>query len=108
MTLRLNPTCAVRLDPVYEYGPEQTNPETGVTYREITGIKPGVHIDMHPQTIATHPDLAALIIHPENPIHDPGNGVRTWAADEAAYTAAAPVTGSPYDLFVEVEEVEGL
>jgi len=106
MTLRLNPTMAVRLDPVFEFGPEQTDPDTGDTYREITGIKPGVHIDMHPQTIATHPDLAALIIHPENPIHDPGNGVRTWAADEEAYIAAAPVTGSPYDLFVEVEEVE--
>lgn len=98
MTLRLNPTCAVRLDPVYEYGPELINPETGETYREITGIKPGVHIDMHPRSIETHPALAWAFVDPVHPVHDPGSNVRTWAATEEAYKAAAPLTGAFYDL----------
>ena len=98
MTLRLPNSCAVRIDPVYEYGPEQTNPETGETYREIIGIKPGVHIEIHERTIQTHPALAAFIVHPANPVHDPGSLIRTWAATEEAYKAAAPLTGSPFDL----------
>jgi hypothetical protein len=104
MTLRLNPTCAVRLDPVYEYGPELINEETGETYREITGIKPGVHIEIHERTIQAHPALAWGFIDPDHPVHDPGSLIRTWAATEEAYKAAAPVTGSPYDLFVEVPD----
>jgi hypothetical protein len=98
MTLRLNPTVAVRLDPVYEYGPEQTNPETGETYREVIGVKPGVHIDMHPRTIETHPALAWAFVDPDHPVHDPGSNVRTWAPTEAAYIAAAPITGGAFDL----------
>lgn len=108
MPLRLDPTCATRLDPVYEYGPEQTNPETGETYREITGIKPGVHIEIHPRTIETHPDLAWAFIVPDHPVHDPGSNIRTWAATEEAYTAAAPITGSLYDLQApEMDDGEG-
>lgn len=105
MTCRFNPTQSAEVI-AYDYGPEETNPETGETYREITGIKPGVHIDMHPRTIETHPALAALIVHPENPVHDAGSNVRTWAADEEAYIAAAPPSDppNPYDLFYEASE----
>ena len=98
MTLRLNPTVAVRLDPVYEYGPEQVDPETGESYREVIGVKPGVHIDMHPRTIETHPALAWAFVAPDHPVHDPGANIRTWAATEAAYIAAAPITGGAFEL----------
>lgn len=104
MTLRLNTCCAVRIDPVYEYGPEQTDPETGETYRPITGIKPGVHIEVDARTIQAHPALAWGFINPDHPVHDPGSLIRTWAATEEAYEAAAPVTGSPFDLFVEASD----
>lgn len=104
MTLRLNTSTAARLDPVYEYGPEQIDPETGETYREVIGVKPGVHIEVHPRTIETHPALAWGFIAPDHPVHDPGSLIRTWAATEEGYIAAAPVTGSPYDLFVEVQD----
>ena len=103
MTLHLNPTMAVRLDPVYEYGPEQVDPETGETYRPITGVKPGVHIDMHPRTIETHPALAWGFVVPRNPVHDPGSNIRTWAASLEAYEVAAPPSDPPhvFDLFYE-------
>ena len=106
MTLHLNPTMAVRLDPVYEYGPEQTNSE-GETYREVIGVKPGCHIEVNLHTIALHPALAWGGIVPRYPVHDPGELIRTRAESLEVYRAAAPpsVPPSPYDLFYEGSEV---
>ena len=108
MTLRLNTAVAVRIDPIYELGPEQVDPETGETFREVVGVKPGAHFEVHPQTINTHPALAWGFVAPANPVHDPGALVRTMAPSPAHYEAAAPPSDppSPWDLFYEEPDDE--
>ena len=99
MTLHLNPTQAV-LVTAYEYGPEQTNPETGETYREVIGVKPGVRLDVQITTIERHPALMWGYVEPGNPVHDPGpTGVRLIADSIEVFQAAAPATGHHHDLF---------
>ena len=103
MTLRLNTAVAVRIDPIYELGPEQVDPETGETFREVVGVKPGAHVEVHPQTIAIHPALAWGFVEPAQPVHDPGALMRTMGASLEAYEQAAPPSDppSPWDLFYD-------
>ena len=101
MTPRLNPTMSAEVI-AYDYGPEETNPETGDTYRPVIGIKPGVRLDVQIETIQRHPALLWGYVEPANPVHDPGpNGVRLYAPTIEAFLNVAPATGHHHDLFYE-------
>ena len=104
MPHRLNPTMAAVVT-AYDYGPEETNPETGETYRPVIGIKPGVRLDVQIETLQCHPALMWGYVEPVNPVHDPGpNGVRLIAESLDVFLAAAPPTGHHHDLIVEDED----
>ena len=101
MTPTWNPTMSAEVI-AYDYGPEETDPETGETYRPVIGIKPGVRRDVQIETIQRHPALMWGFVAPENPVHDPGpNGVRLIAESLDVFLAAAPPTGHHYDLFCD-------
>ena len=101
MTYRWNPTQSAEVI-AYDYGPEETNPETGETYRPVIGVKPGVRLDVQIETIQRHPALMWGYVEPKNPVHDPGsNGVRLIAESLDVFLAAAPPTGHHHDLFYE-------
>lgn len=102
MTPRLNPTMSAEVI-AYDYGPSETNPETGETYRPVIGIKPGVRRDVQIETIQRHPALMWGYVEPKNPVHDPGsNGVRLYAESLDLFLAAAPPSDppSPWDLWL--------
>lgn len=95
-----NPATVARVT-AYEYGPEQTDGE-GNTFRPVVGVLPGVRIDVQRQCIEQHPALASFMVEPAAPVHDCGpNGVRLYAGTEEEIMAAAPITGSLFDLFIE-------
>lgn len=105
-----NPTMVAEVT-AYEYGPEDTDPETGETFRPVIGILLGERPDVQLRCIELHPDLAAFIVEPDTPLHDPGpNGVRLYADSKALLEAAAPPSDPPHpsDIFVEVADEMGL
>lgn len=107
--LVFNPTMVAQVT-AYEYGPEETNPETGETFRPVIGILPGERIDVQSQCIAQQPALTAFVVEPDVLLHDCGpNGVRLFAETPEELMAAAPPNDppSPWDICVEVaDEVE--
>lgn len=101
MTLALNTSTAVAVT-AYTYGPDQVG-EDGETFRPITGLVPGARLDVQRECIEAHPGLAAYVVEPADPVHDCGpNGVRLFAADIAQLQAAAPPSGSPWDVWIEI------
>lgn len=101
MTLILNTSVAVSVT-AYSYGAPVTDPASGETYAPITGTVPGARLDVQRQCLTAHPGLAAYQVEPSAPVHDPGpNGVRLYAATLAELQAAAPPSGSPWDVFID-------
>lgn len=102
--LTLNLSTAVYVT-AYEYGPEEVDPETGLAFAPVIGVQPAARLDVQRECLDAHPALAAYAVSPAQPIHDPGpNGVRLYAPDMASFEAAAPVTGSRWDVFVSVPD----
>lgn len=100
MTLLLNASVAVAVTG-YEYGPEELDGE-GFPVRPILGVLPGARLDVQRECLTVHPGLAAFEVHPAEPVHDCGpNGVRLYADTLEALQAAAPPSGSPWDVWIE-------
>jgi len=103
MSYTLNTSVAV-LVTAYTYGPEELDAE-GYPFRPITGVEPGVRIDVQRQCVDHNPALEAFIVHPENPVHDCGpNGVRLFADTIEELQAAAPPCGSCWAIWIETDE----
>ena len=85
----------------YSYGPEQLDAE-GQPFLPITGTLPGVRLDVQRECLAAHPGLAAYVVTPAAPVHDCGpNGVRLYADTVEQLQAAAPPSGSPWDVWLD-------
>lgn len=79
-----------------------TQINTSVAVHIVVPDAAGVRLDVQRECVETHPALAAFVVEPAEPVHDCGpNGVRLFAPDFASLEAAAPVSGSPWDVFVE-------
>lgn len=71
--------------------------------------RPGARLDVQRECIAQHPALEAFVVEPASPIHDCGpNGVRMFAATLEELQEAAPPSGSPWDIWLEVPEEQPL
>lgn len=103
MTLVLNPSVAVAVT-VHVFGPEELDSE-GQTFRPIIGVEPGARLDVQRECLALHPALEAFIVTPAEPVHDCGpNGIRLLAPTIEDLQAAAPPSGAPWDVWIEVAE----
>lgn len=99
MSLILNPSVAVAVT-VYQCGPAEIG-AVGETVWPVVGELPGARLDVQRECLTVHPGLSAFEVHPAEPVHDCGpNGVRLYAATVEALQAAAPVTGSPWDVWI--------
>ena len=98
--LALNLSTAVYVT-AYEYGPEETDPETGLVFAPVIGVQPGARLDVQRECLDAHPLLAWGCVNPAVILHDCGpNGIRLYAETLEHIQAAAPVTGSRWDVFV--------